>query len=108
VSPSREKKELRILLSNSAVVATIVAQMGAAPNTEMQIDIVFTPKIQRGTTGLKIATMSVTGPGPRGAWALSVPLHGVLNELKLGPPERVPPRSGARRIFVEPVHFAAN
>jgi hypothetical protein len=69
-------------------------QWSMAPNTEMQIDIIFAPKVQGGTIGLKAATMNVTGPGPRGNWALSIPLRGVLNELKLGPPERVPPRAG--------------
>jgi hypothetical protein len=72
-------------------------QWSMAPNTEMQIDIIFAPKIQAGTIGLKAATMSVTGPGPRGNWALSIPLRGVLNQLKTGTsPEREPSRSAVR------------
>jgi len=60
-------------------------QWSMAPNTEMQIDIVFAPKIQGGTAGPKIANMSVTGPGPRGNWALTIPLRGSLSNLKVSP-----------------------
>jgi hypothetical protein len=78
-------------------------QWSMAPNTEMQIDIIFTPRAERGATGFKTATMSVTGPGPRGNWALSIPLHGVLNQLKAPWPEHVPRRTAAGPSFAASV-----
>ena len=64
-------------------------QWSMAPNTEMQIDVVFTPKAQDGGGTFKTATMNVSGPGPHGNWVLPVPLHGSLSPISLtpGPPQ---------------------
>jgi hypothetical protein len=57
-------------------------QWSMAPNVEMQLDIVFAPKIQGGSAGPKSASMNITGPGPRGNWVLTIPLRGSLSQLK--------------------------
>src|SRR5215471_18499331 len=60
-------------------------QWSMAPNTDMQIDVVFTPKAQDGGGAFKTATMNVTGPGPHGNWVLPVQLHGSLSPVSLTP-----------------------
>ena len=65
-------------------------QWSMASNVEMQLDIVFAPKIRGGSAGPKSATMNMTGPGPRGNWALTIPLRGTLSNLKVSsePPQQ--------------------
>jgi hypothetical protein len=72
-------------------------QWSMAPNTEMQIDIVFTPKAQSGprTAESRLTTLNATGPGPHGNWALVIPLRGTLNPVKLTP-ELSQPKAGKR------------
>jgi hypothetical protein len=60
-------------------------QWSMAPNTDMQIDVVFTPKAQDGGAAFKTATMNVTGPGPHGNWVLPVQLRGSLSAVNLTP-----------------------
>jgi hypothetical protein len=64
-------------------------QWSMAPNTEMQIDVVFAPKAQDGGGAFKTATMNVSGPGPHGNWVLPVPLRGSLSPVSQspGPPQ---------------------
>lgn len=58
------------------------------PGAEAQIDVVFQPHFQFGgeMAGLKTTTMKVTGPGPHGNWALSVPVSGMFDGLKVHAP----------------------
>src|SRR5215831_13398127 len=60
-------------------------QWSMAPNTDMQIDVVFTPKAHDGGGAFKTATMNVSGPGPHGNWVLPVPLRGSLSPISLTP-----------------------
>src|SRR5215831_14429238 len=60
-------------------------QWSMAPNTDMQIDVIFTPKAQDGGGAFKTATMNVTGPGPHGNWVLPVQLRGSLSPISLTP-----------------------
>jgi hypothetical protein len=64
-------------------------QWSMAPNTDMQIDVVFTPKAQDGGGAFKTATMNLSGPGPHGNWVLPVPLRGSLSPVSQspGPPQ---------------------
>ena len=68
-------------------------QWSMAPNTEMQIDVVFTPKARDGGGAFKTTTMSVSGPGPHGNWVLPVPLRGSLSPVSLTPE---PPQPSSR------------
>jgi hypothetical protein len=63
-------------------------QWSMAPSVDMQVDIFFQPHFQFGGTmaGLKSQTMKVTGPGPKGNWALSLPLRGMFDGLKVAAP----------------------
>ena len=70
-------------------------QWSMAPNTEMQIDVVFTPKARDGGGAFKTATMNVSGPGPHGNWVLPVPLRGSLSPVSLTPE---PPQPSFPRI----------
>jgi hypothetical protein len=74
-------------------------QWSMAPNTEIQIDIVFTPKPPSGpgTAASKLTTLNATGPGPHGNWTLVIPLRGTLNPAKLTP-ELSQPKAGVRSI----------
>lgn len=60
-------------------------QWSMAPNADIEIDIFFQPHFNlfTETAGQKSAAMKVTGPGPHGNWALSVPLVGMFDGLKL-------------------------
>jgi hypothetical protein len=71
-------------------------QWSMAPNTEMQIDIVFTPKPARGpeTAVSQLTTLNATGPGPHGNWALVIPLRGTLNPVRLTPESPQPKAFG--------------
>jgi hypothetical protein len=53
---------------------------------ELQVYLVFEPKFDlfQMTAGEKSATMKVSGPGPKGDWALTVPLRGMFNGLIVG------------------------
>jgi hypothetical protein len=61
-------------------------QWSLPSGAEVQVDIVFQPKFDlfTMTAGPKSATMKVTGPGPQGGWALSIPMHGTFNGLRIG------------------------
>jgi hypothetical protein len=63
-------------------------QWSMAPGADMQVDIFFQPHFQFGGMmgGQKTATMKVTGPGPHGNWAFSVPLRGMFDGLKITAP----------------------
>src|SRR5262249_55490874 len=56
-------------------------QWSMAPNSNMQIDVVFTPKARDGGGAFKTATMNLSGPGPHGNWVLPVPLRGTLSPV---------------------------
>ncbi len=60
-------------------------QWSLAPGVDIQIDIAFQPHFNlfEEIAGQKSATMKVTGPGPHGNWALSIPLVGMFDGLKL-------------------------
>lgn len=62
-------------------------QWNLVTGTEIQIDLVFEPKFQLGSmmAGPKTAAFSVKGPGPRGPWALAVPLAGLFNGMRVQP-----------------------
>src|SRR5262249_18773317 len=62
-------------------------QWSMAPNTEVQIDIVFTPKRSSGPGNVasQLTTLNATGPGPHGSWALVIPLRGTLNPVTSTP-----------------------
>ncbi len=88
-------------------------QWSMAPHVEMQLDIVFAPKIQVGSAGPKSAIMNMTGPGPHGNWALTIPLRGNLSSLKVAPEPPQPKAAGndirhlmAMRCIVSPKAFA--
>jgi len=63
-------------------------QWSMAPGAEMQVDIFFQPHFQFGAmmAGLKSQIMKITGPGPKGNWALSIPLRGMFDGLKITAP----------------------
>jgi hypothetical protein len=52
---------------------------------EIQVDIYFQPHFKFGSemAGQKNATLKVSGPGPKFNWALSIPLRGMFDGLKL-------------------------
>jgi hypothetical protein len=75
-------------------------QWSMAANTDMQIDVVFTPKAQDGGGALKTATMNVTGPGPHGNWTLPVALRGSLSPATLTP-QPPQPRSKSTNGIVQ-------
>ncbi|MGA7990309.1 MAG: hypothetical protein WCC53_02645 [Thermoanaerobaculia bacterium] len=58
---------------------------GAGVGNQVLIHVVFKPKFDFGTmmAGPKSATMRVSGPGPRGPWALNVPLSGFFSGIKI-------------------------
>jgi hypothetical protein len=60
---------------------------GADAGNQILIHVVFKPKfdISSMMAGQKSATMKVSGPGPKGNWALSIPLQGMFNGLQLKP-----------------------
>ncbi len=62
-------------------------QWSLAPNTAIEVDIVFQPHFDLFTmaAGPKSATMKVTGPGPHGAWAFNVPLRGMFDGMRTSP-----------------------
>jgi hypothetical protein len=74
-------------------------QWSMAPNTEMQIDIVFAPKAANGPQS---ATLNATGPGPHGNWALVIPLRGTLSPVKLTP-EGPQPKAGKDNLSSVPL-----
>jgi hypothetical protein len=75
-------------------------QWSMAPNTEMQIDIVFTPRPPSGpgTAASQLTTLNATGPGAHGNWALVIPLRGTLNPVKLTPESPQPKAFGNNNL----------
>jgi hypothetical protein len=63
-------------------------QWSLASGAEIQVDVVFEPRFDLATmmAGPKSATMKVTGPGPKGGWTLSIPMHGMFNGLQVRTP----------------------
>jgi len=76
-------------------------QWSMAPNTEIQIDIVFTPKRSSGPGNVasQLTTLNATGPGPHGNWALVIPLRGTLNPVTPTPDSPQPKASGNNGFF---------
>jgi len=62
-------------------------QWNMAPNTQMQVDVVFTPRSQdTQVAGVETAIMNVTGPGPHGNWVITVTLRAMVNGFKAESP----------------------
>jgi hypothetical protein len=69
-------------------------QWSLAPNTAIEVDILFQPHFDLFTMGAgpKTATMKVTGPGPRGSWAFAVPLTGFFDGIRINVTFTLAPR----------------
>jgi len=62
-------------------------QWSMAPNTQMQVDIVFALKSQATQrVGQRLETMNVTGRGPHGNWVITIPLRATVVGLKASSP----------------------